>query len=107
MARPKTYILIDISLLGTMLDTDLSKLTGYPKSKIQRYRNSLGIESFRPRHFWTSKQLKMLDTMNNVQVAAKLGLTPEAVKAQRYLRNKKKAEAESSTHIESSTHDHK
>lgn len=97
MPRPKKPIDIDVTLLGTMHDTDIAKLTNYSKSKIMRYRNELGIESYRPKHYWTNSELKMLDTLSNVQLAAIVGTTSDAVKKQRCLKKKREKQNATST----------
>ena len=83
----------EIALLGTDHDPAIAKKIGISTTRVSVKRRQLGIPSFlkrnavsRPRRFlsdWNAKETALLGTMTDKNLAARLNLSPSAVRLKR------------------------
>jgi hypothetical protein len=75
----------DDALLGTMPDVELAERLGRARSTVERRRYRLGVPCFRrhgpitPSRTWTRREDRLLGTLSDVELAARLGCTPRMV----------------------------
>lgn len=74
---------LDVSLLGTMLDRELGQRYGMTQGAITRIRSKLGIPAFVQPHNWTQEQLARLGVDTDLAIASDIGLSKSTVSKKR------------------------
>jgi ribosomal protein L13E len=74
-----------IALLGKRTDMKLARCFMMPPLEIARKRKELGIPSLRDRQrrTWTAEEIALLGTMSDLEVARRLGVSPDQARRMR------------------------
>ena len=92
------------SRLGTMPDRVIAAECGVSIRTVGLWRESLGIPAYMPERVWTKREVRLLGTMPDAELAAKLRRTTDAVTNKRRSLNIKRPLTNSPLDVAALTH---